>query len=33
MALASNNYSVDGTAVLIAVDSPSGCRVTVHNTD
>ena len=33
MALASNNYTVDGTAVLIAVDSSSGCRVTVHNTD
>jgi hypothetical protein len=33
MALSSNQYSVDGTAVLIAVDSPSGCRVTVHNTD
>ena len=31
--LQSNNYSVDGTAVLIAVDSSSGCRITVHNTD
>lgn len=33
MALQSNNYSVDGTAVLIAVDSPSGVRLTIHNTD
>lgn len=33
MALQSNNYSVDGTAVLIALDSPSGCRLTIHNTD
>lgn len=33
MAIASNNYTVDGTAVLIAADSPSGARLTIHNTD
>lgn len=33
MALASNNYTIDGTAVLISNDSASGCRITLHNTD
>lgn len=33
MAIASNNYTVDGTAVMIANDSPSGARLTIHNTD
>jgi hypothetical protein len=33
MALTSNQYSVDGTAVLICDQSPSGVRVTIHNTD
>lgn len=33
MALTSNQYSVDGTAVMICDQSPSGVRVTIHNTD
>ena len=33
MALTTNQYSVDGTAVLLVADSPSGIRVTLHNTD
>jgi hypothetical protein len=33
MALTTNQYSVDGTAVLLVSDSPSGVRVMLHNTD
>lgn len=33
MALGSNQYSVTSTPALVALDSPSGVRVTLHNTD
>lgn len=33
MAINTNQYAIDGTAVLIADQSPSGCRIHVHNTD
>jgi hypothetical protein len=33
MALTSNQYSVTSTPALVALDSPSGVRVTLHNTD
>lgn len=32
MALSTDNFSIDGTAVLVVDQSPSGMRVTVHNT-
>lgn len=33
MALTSNQYAVDGTAVLLVDQSPSGVRLTLHNID
>lgn len=32
MAINTNQYAIDGTAVLIADQSPSGCRIHLHNT-
>lgn len=32
MAINTDNYTIDGTAVLIANSSPSGCRIHIHNT-